>query len=494
MDNLSVKTAKGMIWSIAENLGLQLIRFAFSILLARLLLPEQFGLIGMLVLFMAVAQSLLDSGFGDALIQKKDASYTDMCSVFYFNLLVSILLALVLCLGAPLIANFYGELTLIPLTRVLSLSIVANAFGLVPLTLLIKLMEFKALLRANLISALLSGLLGTGMAFLGFGVWSLAVQSVSAAFLRSMLIWIQSRWYPGRVFSLKSLKTLFAFGSRLLLSGLLDTLFRNVYQPIIGKLFSAADLGYYVRAQTMQAPIVDTVGAALARVMFSALSPLQDDRVKLKHVYRKTISTVTLFHFSLMAGMIVIAEPLITLLITERWAASIPYFQLLCFVGLFYPLQVLNLNILKVMGYSDYFFRLEVIKKALTAMSILITYRWGIAGLLYGQIAVSIMAYYLNSYYSGRLINYSTWDQIKDLLPVTFIGGLTASAMWIAGTLFSDTILLRLLAQCFIGTIVFLGMGRLLAGTVFIDVTRLAKQVLATVKTSSKQPAISPFE
>ena len=356
MSELFLRTTRGTIWSLAENFSLQFIQLLISIILARLLLPEQFGLIGILVLFIAVAQSLLDSGFGSALIQKKNANELDSCSIFYFNLLIGIVLTLLLYEIAPFISRFYGEPILTPLMRVLSLNILIGAFSLVPSTLLTKRIDFKSFLKVSLTSIILSGFVGVGMALKGMGVWSLATQSVIGYMLRAFLLWWISKWRPKLLFSFSSLKTMFVFGSRMMLSGFLDTLFQNIYQPLIGKVYSTADVGYYVRAQSMQNAAIQPAGSALGRVIFPALSIIQDEPKRMNQAVRKIMTTTIFFHFPLMTGLIVVAQPLIILLMTERWAPSVPYFQLFCIAGFLYPLHVINLNVLIALGKSDLFF------------------------------------------------------------------------------------------------------------------------------------------
>jgi len=456
MINHQQKTINGMLWSISERFSLQGIQLVVSIILARLLEPAQFGLIGMLSLFMALAQSILDSGFGSALIQKKDAEHIDNCSIFYFNIVVGIFLTVILILSAPAIATFFDQPILIPLTRFLSLNIFINGFALVQSTILTKQMNFKAQLKVNLISVILSGLIGITLAYLGWGVWSLAIQSVLNTLFRTILYWISSAWKPSLIFSFSALGTMFFFGSKLLLSGLLDTFFQNIYQAFIGKMFSVSELGFYTRAMTMEQTAVTATSSSLGRVLFPAMAPLQDDVNRLRQAYKKTIGISLFFHFPLMFGLIGIADPLIKFLMTDKWAPSIPFFQLLCISGLLYPLQVLNLNILKVKGRSDLFLRLEILKKTIVVLAILLTYRWGVTGLIYGQIGISIIAYFLNSFFSGQLINYSMIEQIKDISPSFITAGLMGFLLLGVKDFLSFSFLPQIIIMTIIGVIVYL--------------------------------------
>jgi len=455
MLSLKQKTINGMLWSISERFSLQGVQLVVSIILARLLEPSQFGLIGMLSLFMAIAQSILDSGFGSALIQKKNANNIDNCSIFYFNIFIGTLLTLLLVGLSPSIAGFYDQPILIPLTRFLSLNIIINGFGLVQSTLLSKQMNFKAQLKIHLISVIISGCVGIGLAYLGWGVWSLAIQSVLNTLIKTGLLWIFSSWKPRLLFSFNSLGSMFSFGSKMLLSGLLNTLFKNIYLAIIGKLFSATELGYYTRASSMEQTAVSATSSSLGKVMFPAMVPLQDDNTRLRKAYRKTIGVSLFFHFPLMFGLIGIADPLIRFLMTDKWAPSIPYFQLLCISGLFYPLHVLNLNILQVKGRSDLLLRLEIIKKVFTVLAILITYRWGVTGLIYGQIVSSAIAYFLNSFYSGRLVNYPMIDQIRDILPSVITAGIMGGILILINQIVSTTLILQITLLILIGLIVY---------------------------------------
>jgi O-antigen/teichoic acid export membrane protein len=464
-----------MLWSLAENFSLQAVQFIVSIVLARLLLPEQFGLIGMLTLFIALAQSILDSGFGTALIQKKDTNRLDTCSVFYFNLSVGILLTCLLFACAPLIASFYGEPILTPLTRLLSLGIFINGFSLVPTAVLTKQMEFKALLKVNLSSVIISGSVGVGLALKGLGVWSIAVQSVVNTLTRAVLLWSVSHWRPSLIFSLNSLKSMFPFGSRMMLTGLINTFFQNIYLPLIGKVYSVVDVGYYARAQTLQDAAIQPAGWALGRVMFPALSQLQGESARLRDAVKRAIAIAVFFHFPLMIGLIVVAETLIPLLLTERWAPSIQYFRLLCVVGLLFPLQVINLIILPALGKSNLFLRLEIIKKLMITVVIFLTYRSGILALLYGQVAMSFVIYFLNGYYSKRFIDYSTLQQIRDIYPLLVMSLLMGASMYLVGMRINP-LLPKLLAQFVVGSAFYLGLNFLFSRTVLSDVFNLLRR------------------
>jgi len=478
MENLRGKTLAGLFWSLSERVGIQVIQFIPTIVLARLLAPEQFGLIGMLSLFIAVASVFLDSGFGVALIQKKDATHIDECSIFYFNIFIGGISVLVLFYAAPLIANFFQQPILTGLTRWLSLDILINSFSLIQTTLLTRKLDFKTQLKANLFATLASGLIGVAAAYLGWGVWSLVIQAIANTLLRTVTLWLICDWRPALIFSMDSLKGLFGFGSRMLMSSLVGTFFDNLYQAFIGKVFSAASLGYYTRAASMRSIVVDTTSNTLGRVLYPALASIQDDLARLKRAYRKSMMLATFIHFPLMVGLIVVAQPLVYLLFSEKWASSVVFFQLMCAAGLLYPLHLINLNILKVKGRSDLFFKLEIIKRILVIVGIFITYRWGISAMLIGQIVISIIAYFLNSFYSERLIAYPVKAQVLDVLPSLLVSCLMGGGMlWIGSAIKPATNFVLLITQAGVGAIIYLLVNLVSRAEPLLEIIALTKRL-----------------
>jgi O-antigen/teichoic acid export membrane protein len=469
-DSLRHVTIRALSWSFIEVIGRQGVRFVIGIVLARLLFPEQFGLIGMLTIFMAVARSFLDSGFGAALIQKREPTLTDTCSIFYFNIVVGLVAAGLLCLVAPRIASFYNQPILTPLTRAMSLIIVINSFGLIQSIILSKQINFKTQTKVSLIAGTLSGIMGIILATAGFGVWSLVVQQVSGSLFSTILLWLFSTWRPALIFSFNALKDMFGFGSRLLVSGVLNQIFDNIYLLVIGKLFSAADLGYFTRANTLQALPSQTLSEMVGRVTFPVFSSIQEDLNRLKRGLKKALTVLALVNFPVMVGLAVIARPLVVVLLTEKWAECIPYLQLLCMLGLLYPLHVINLSVLQALGRSDLFLRLEIIKKVLIVINIVVTWRWGISAMIYGMIAVSLISYYLNSYYSGVLLGYSLWEQLRDLFSSLIIAVLMGLVIYMAGLLPFPNYWSMLLVQIAIGIVVYVGLCRLFRLKAFMEI------------------------
>ncbi len=453
--SLKSKAVRGLLWSGLDGVSQQVLVLGIGIILARLLDPADFGLIAMLAFFMAMARNFLDSGFGQALIQKKNATDVDACSVFYFSIVAGSIAAGLLCLAAPWIGAFFRQPLLTPLTRVMSLNIVINSFSLVPTALLSRNIDFKTQTKISLIATSASGLAGVTLAFQGFGVWSLAVQQITVNVLRTILVWCFSAWRPSLRFSLAALRTMFAFGSRLLASGLLNTTFDNLYPLVIGRVFSAGELGIYSRALTMQQMPTTTFSETVTRVIFPVFSTVQDDARKLKRGLQKVLAVVVFIHFPIMVGLAVTARPLVRVLLTDKWLPCVPYLQLLCVAGLFFPLHVINLDILRAGGRSDLFFRLEIIKKALVVAAIVATYRWGVLGLIWGQIVVSALAYSLNTHYTGRFIEYPIREQLRDALPYLGTAGLMGIAVYGLQYLPWPATWVLLLCQILVGVLLY---------------------------------------
>lgn len=471
--DLKKKAIRGIKWTFVEVIGLRGVQFVVGIVLARLLMPEQFGLIGMLMIFMALAQVFLDSGFGAALIQKQDITQKDICSIFYFNILVGIVATVCLCGIAPLVANFYNQPILKSLLRLMSVVLVINSFGLVQNVLLRKSLDFKTQTQVSLAASLLSGIIGVAMAYRGFGVWSLVAQQLSAAVIRTSLLWVFTSWRPIWVFSLQSLQSMFGFGSKVLCASLLNTIFDNIYYLVIGKMFSPTALGYYTRADNLQQLPSNTLAAMVSRVTFPVFSMIPDDLDRIKRGMTKALTLLSLVNFPLMIGLAVVARPLVIVLLTDKWQPCVSYLQLLCMVGLIFPLHLINLNILQAMGRSDMFLRLEVIKKIMVALAIIITWHFGIMAMITGQVAVSFAGYYLTMYYNKKLLRYSIWGQIKDLFPYLINAMLMGLVIYMMNYIQFQNILVSLLIEVFVGFVVYVGLCWLQKLPVFLEIWKM---------------------
>lgn len=417
-DSLKNKTVKGVFWSAVERFSVAGISFVFGLVLARLLSPSDYGIIAMLNIFMAVSQTFIDSGFSSALIRKIDRTETDNATAFYFNIGVGVACYLILFFAAPLIARFYDEPILVSVTRVVGLNLLFNSLCVVQQALLTVRIDFKTQAKISLTATVLSGVIGIVLAYKGYGVWSLVVQTVSSASFRMVLLWVLARWRPRARFSKASFRELFSFGSKLLASGLLDTIYNNLYTIVIGKKFTSASLGVYARAEHFaQFPAVNITGI-LQRVTFPVLSTIQNEDERLRVNYRKFLRLSAYAVFPLMMGLVAVADPLVRWILTDKWEGAILFLQILCFALMWYPIHAINLNLLQVKGRSDLFLKLEVWKKIIGVVTLCVTIPLGLTAMCVGRIVTSLIALFINTYYTGKLIQVGYWVQMKDLLPI----------------------------------------------------------------------------
>ena len=471
-ESLKEKTVKGVGWSFVDSLSGSGIAFLVGLVLANLLTPSEYGIMAILTIFIAVSNSIVDSGFSNALIRKTDARRIDYNTVFFFNLLVSIVLYAVIYLAAPSISIFFKEPLLVEVMRVISLVLIINALAIIPRTLFVKEVNFKTQTKVSLIASVSSGVIGIGMALAGLGVWSLVGQQLSRQLLNTLFLWIYCRWRPVREFSVQSFKELFGFGSKLLLSGLLNTVFNEIYALIIGRCYTAAQLGQYTRANQFNQISSSNLTSVIQRVSYPVLSSIQDESDRLREGYRKIIKSTMLISFACMLGMAAVAKPMVVLLIGEKWLPAVGYLQIVCFSGMLYPLHAINLNILQVKGCSDLLLKLEIIKKIIGVGPLLLGIFFSIEYMLWGSVCTSVIAYFLNSYYSANLINYPTQEQIRDILPTFIVSFLIAAVMWSLTLLpLSNWLLLPL--QCLLG----IGMAVLIYERLHLPEYQEAKQL-----------------
>lgn len=449
-DSLKNKTVKGVGWSFVDNISNQGITFLVGLVLARILTPAEYGVMAIVTIFIAISNSIVDSGFSNALIRKMKIERVDYNTVFYFNLIVSLVLYILLFLSAPTISVFFKEPILVDVMRGIGWILVINAFAIIPRTILVRNVDFKTQTKVSLISSIFSGVIGIGMALKGFGVWSLVGQQLSRQLLNTIFLWFFCRWRPVLEFSVRSFRELFGFGSKLLLSGLLNTVYKDIYALVIGRCYSAADLGQYTRASQFNTIFSNNLTTVVQRVSYPVLSSIQNEEERLRDAYRRVIKVTMLVTFACMLGMAAVAKPLLMLLIGEKWLPAVYFLQIICFAGMLYPLHAINLNILQVKGRSDLFLKLEIIKKVIATIPIVIGIFWGIELMLWGSVCTSFIAFFLNSYYSAPLIGYPTLHQIKDVVPTFSISFGVATAMWSLSLLpLSYYVMLPL--QCIVG-------------------------------------------
>lgn len=415
--SLKSKTIKGTIWSAVDNLTQYGVTFIVSIVLARLLNPDDYGLIGIITIFTTVCTAIINGGFSNALVRKKEPTENDYSTAFIVNLGLSILLYSIVFTCSPLIAKFFGKEELVSLTRVSSLIMIAGAFGIVQQTRLTKRIDFKTQTKITLIASITSGTIGIVMAALGFGVWALVAQGLSAQILKTIFLWIFNHWTPSMRFNKNSFNELFGFGWKMMVAGVLDSLWTQLYQVVVGKFYSPATLGQYTRAKQFSQMFSSNLTTVIQRVTYPVLSDIQDEKERMVSAYRRIIKTTMFITFALMFTLGAVAEPLLYCLIGEKWHEAATYLPLICLVGAFYPLHAINLNMLQVQGRSDLFLGLEIIKKIIGLAPLFVGAFVGIFPMLYATVITNVTSYFLNSYFPGKLLGYTSWKQIKDITP-----------------------------------------------------------------------------
>lgn len=452
--SLKDKTVKGVGWSAADAFLAQGVSFLVGLVLARLLSPDEYGLIGIVTIFTAIMTGIIDSGFSNAIIRKTEVNDDDYSTLFIFNLVVSGLLYFILFFSAPWIASFFSRPQLIPLVRVMGLLLVFQALSIVQYTILSRRIDFKTKTKASVTSAVISGIIGIVMAFAGFGVWSLVGQQLSRQLFYSLCLWTLNRWWPKLKISMDSLRYMWGFGWKLLVSSLLNNIWNNLYQVVVGKYYSPATLGQYSRSKEYASIFSSTLTNIVQRVSFPVLAKVQDDKVRMINGYRRIIKTTMFITAVVLISMGAIAEPLLFCIIGPQWHQASTFLPLICLSMSLYPLHAINLNMLQVQGRTDIFLYLEIIKKVLAIAPICLGIFVNIYWMLVGSIVVGVFSFFLNSYYTGKSLGYSSWMQIKDVAPsygVAFV--IAASVYFLKYLPLSNWIILPL--QIVVGTVVF---------------------------------------
>lgn len=455
-DSLKHQAVKGVMWSAVERFSVQGIQFILTIVIARLVLPSDYGLIAMLGIFLSIAQVFVDSGFSDALIQKKDCTETDFSTVFYFNILISIIIYFLLYISAPYIATFYREPELSLVTRWIGLNIIISSFSIVQRAKLTINVDFKRQAKASLTAVLISGIIGILLAYKGWGVWALVVQTLSNNLLNTLLLWIFAKWIPKWMFSIESFNVLFSFGSKLLLSGLLHTIYINLYSLVIGRRYSSMDVGFYNRAyQLANFPSINIIGV-INRVIFPIQCELQDDNEHLKTSFIKYLRMSCFIIFPLMIIVAVLSKPLILLLLTDKWLPAAELLSILCFGYMWYPVMAVNNQILNVKGRSDYFLCAEILKKVVGIAILFITLPFGVRLLCWGIVVYNFFDMVIVIYYSRKVVSVKYREQIRNVIPLFFISLLTGSMIYLSIQLFEGNLLGQLTIGSIIGLLVYI--------------------------------------
>lgn len=415
---LKKKAVRGVLWSFIEQFSGQIIQFGISVIIARILSPSDYGLIGMIAFFMAISQVFIDGGFGSALIQKKDRDEKDLSTVFYINIGMSLICYLILFVFAPLISDFYNQQKLIPIIRIYSLTLIIGSLSSINNTLLIINVDFKTKSKISVPTSIASGIIGIGAACLGYGVWALIIQAISSSIITVILNFYFVRWHPQLIFSKKSFKTLFSYGSKLLISSIIASAYTNIYSLVIGKQFSPAILGYYSRASGFTTLISNNINSIVSRVSFPILSNIQDNDALLRDVYNKYIQMSSFIIFPCVLLLCGIAKPLVLILLTEKWIPTISILHIICFSYLWNGIIDVNLNLLKVKGRTDLVLKLEIVKKTIAISILLISILFdNIYAICLGSVTYGFIALYLNTIYTKKLLSFGFFQQCKLFLP-----------------------------------------------------------------------------
>lgn len=484
--SLKDKTVKGTFWSAADAFLGQGVTFVVGIVLARLLSPEEYGLIGIVTIFTTVMLGIVDSGFSNALIRKQKVSEDDYTTLFTFNMGVSVTMYGLLFAGAPWIADFFDRPQLVALVRVMGLLLIIQSLSIVQMTSLSRRIDFKTKTKASVISAVISGIVGIGMAFVGWGVWSLVGQQLSRQLVYSACLWIFNRWRPKGHFSKESFRYMWGFGWKLLLSGLIDRIWGELKKVVVSKFYSPSTLGQYSKASEFAKIFSSNLTSIIQRVTYPVLAQVQDDKTRMVGAYRRVIKVTMFVTVVCMFSLGAVSEPLIYCLIGSKWHMAATFLPLICIYRSMYPLQAINLNMLQVQGRTDIFLYLEIIKKIILLGPLFVGAFIDIYWMLVASIFTSIISFFLNSYYSGKDLGYSSWMQLKDVAPSYGVGlGVALSIYFLKYLSISNWVILPI--QIIVGTGVFFLISETSQLPEYLEVKEIAKDNLHKIRNSKKQ-------
>lgn len=474
IDSLKHKAVKGVFWNAIDKFSTRGLQFVFSILIARQLMPSDYGAIAIMEIFLALAQTFVDSGFGNALVRKPDRTEADYCTVFYFNIVVAVICYLLLWAGAPLLASFYDLPELTKITRAVGVVLIINSLVGVQGAHLTIAINFKAVAKISIINSIVVGLFSLFLAWKGFGVWTLVLQHILSSVLCAIMTWLQVRWKPQLIFSWKSFKEMFSFGSRLLASSLLNTLYNNIYGLVIGKKYSAADLGEFSKATTFANFPAYNISGILQSVSYPVLSTIQNDLPRLSDYYRRLIKLTAFLVFPAMFGLAAVSDPLIRLTLTDKWEGMIFYMQILCLSYMWGPINAVNLNLLKVLGKSDYFLRVEIVKKIIAFTILIISMPFGVKVICVGNLVQALCSIFVTTYYTKKLIGYGIFDQLGDLFHVIVLCVIMGLAVLSLRLVFTNMIL-RLVVGIALGAVIYVSSAYYLRFSELKEVFNLLK-------------------
>lgn len=478
LDNsIKSKVISGLVWRYAERCGAQLIQFIVSIILARLLTPADYGVVGLITVFISISLVFAQSGLGQALVQRRHIDNEEFSTVFYFSLVFSVIIYAVLFMCSPLIASFYNEPILTPVVRALGITVIIGAVNSVQQAYVQKTMQFRRFFYSTIGGTFASAVVGIIMAYRGYGVWALVGQQISNQAVNTVVLWFTVKWRPKKMFSSQKAKNLFSYGWKLLCSSLLDTVYNNIYSLIIGKFYSSDDLGYYNRGKQFPILVVQNINSAIDSVLFPVLSQAQDEKTRLKAMVRRSIVTSTFLIFPAMAGLAAVAKPLTLLLLTEKWLPAVPFIQFCCFSYAFWPIHTANLQAIKALGRSDIFLKLEIIKKIVGVTTLIITIPFGLYIMMLGRCVSTVISSFINAYPNKKLLGYSYKEQIIDIMPSMLLS-LAMAAVVLSVELLRLGSLLTMLIQIVIGVLFYIAAAKLFKLECFEYVVNLIKGVI----------------
>ncbi len=476
-DNLKTSVLSSLFWKFLERGGVTGVQFVVQIILARLLLPADYGIIALIIVFIAISQTFVQSGFGTALIQKKKVTDVDYSSVFYLSLGVALIFYCILFLGAPFIAAFYNQPLIPPVLRILGLTLFFGAVNTIQNAVIARNFLFRKLFVSSLGAVFTSGVVGIAMAYTGYGVWALVGQQMTSIVALCGIMWFTVRWRPKLIFSLVRVKELFSFGWKLLVSGLIETIYRNLSFLIIGKIYPASMLGYYTKGKEFPNALVSNIDSSIQAVMFPAYAKNQDNRPLVKQIMRRALVTSAFLVFPAMAGLAAIAEPLVELLLTKKWLIAVPFLQIFCAVYALWPIHTVNLQAINALGRSDVFLRLEIVKKVIGVSVLAVTVPIGIYAIALGSVVAGVIGTFINTYPNKVLLNYSFVEQWRDLMPSLILSlimcGVTYSVLFL-----KLPALATIALQIVVGVVVYLGLAWVLGLESLVYVMNTVREYL----------------
>jgi O-antigen/teichoic acid export membrane protein len=475
--SLKKQTLSGLVWTFTDTFVLKGSSFIASLILARILGPQIFGLIGMLSIFIAIGQSLVDSGLSSSIIRTKDADDKDFSTVFYTNLVMSFLIYGIIFFCAPFIAKFYNQQILISIVRLYCLTFIISSFSAIQIAILTKNMQFKKLMLCNIPGTVIGIIIGIVMAYSGYGVWSIVWMYLISQIAQSIMLSISSKWKPSFSFSREKLQFHFHFGYKLMLSGVINTSFNNIYNVIIGKFYPVQTLGFYERAYLFNQYPVTTLTGIISRVTYPLLANIQHENERIAIAYKKLIQITFFITAPLMFGAAAIAEPLFLIVLGKEWMPSVPFFQILCIGSMFLPIHSFNLNVLQVYGRSDLFLKLEIVKKAVIVITIMIAFQFGIYALVWSSVFTGFIALLINTHYSSTVINYTTNKQLRDMLPILILSGIMFILMYLTfHFLLSFPLSVQIILPVIIGAVFYFTVNLLFKIPSFLYLQTLIKE------------------